>query len=68
MFINPTLYKNFFKAIKEEKQCLKNYDTVHSWFLKGGISENDWDDFCVACLEELMTANKNILEKLKEKA
>lgn len=61
-------YKTFFKSIKENKECIKNYELVRSWFRKGTISPNDWDEFCMACLEELMKDNKNILKKLKEKA
>lgn len=59
-------YKAFFKSIKENKECIKNYELVRSWFRKGTISKNNWDEFCAACLEELMTDNKNILENLKK--
>lgn len=61
-------YKAFFKSIKENKECIKNYELVRTWFRKGNISHKDWDEFCITCLEEMMMDNKNILKKLKEKA
>jgi hypothetical protein len=61
-------YTIFFKSVKENKECIKNYELVRSWFRKGAISKNDWDEFCSACLEEMMKDNKNILKNLKEKA
>ena len=61
-------YAVFFKLIKEDRECIKNYELVRSWCHKGTISKNDWNEFCMACLEEMMIDNKNILKKLKEKA
>ena len=61
-------YKKFFKSIKENKECIKNYELVRSWFREGTISTNDWNEFCQAGLEELMENNKNILKNLKENA
>jgi uncharacterized protein YeaO (DUF488 family) len=61
-------YKTFFNSIKSSGECIKNYELVRTWFRKDNISKNDWDEFCSACLEEMMKDNKNILKKLKEKA
>ena len=61
-------YTIFFNSIKSSGECIKNYELVRTWFRKGAISKNDWDEFCMACLEEIMIDNKNILKKLKEKA
>lgn len=59
-------YKIFFKSIKKNKECIKNYELVRSWFGKGAISTNDWNEFWLACLDELMENNKNILGNLKK--
>lgn len=61
-------YKTFFNSIKSNRECIKNYELVRTWFRKGNISKNDWDEFCSTCLEEMMIDNKNILKNLKEKA
>lgn len=44
----------------------EKYHEKYADFCKGKISEEEWADFCVFFLEELMEENTDILKKLKE--
>ena len=43
------------------------YKFVRRLALMGLIKEETWQNFCAACLEELMKQNQEVLEKLKNK-
>lgn len=41
------------------------YNVVKSWYDDGIITTENWQEFCVICLEELMTKNEKVLDRLK---
>lgn len=41
------------------------YNKVYNWFQEGKVSEEIWNKFCMACLENLMEKNKEVLDRLK---
>ena len=45
---------------------IDNYAMMYQAFQNNEITEQQWNDFCLGCLQELMIDNKEILKKLKE--
>lgn len=43
----------------------KVYELVKDWYEVGTINEEEWKEFCVVCLENLMEENKKVLDRLK---
>lgn len=48
------------------KNCLM-YDEMRHKFLTNKITEKQWNEFCMLCLDELMKCNKEQLERMKNK-
>lgn len=48
------------------KNCLM-YDEMRHKFLTNEITEQQWNDFCILCLKELMKCHKEQLERMKNK-
>ena len=62
--------KNTKERNKVNKMLKKidNYSMMYQAFQNNEITEQQWNDFCLGCLQELMIDNKEILKKLKENA
>ena len=45
---------------------IDNYAMMYQAFQNKELTEEQWNDFCLACLQELMNDNKEILKRLKE--
>ena len=41
------------------------YDNYLEEYKKGNVTEQEWQEFCFTCLEELCKANEKILKNLK---
>lgn len=41
------------------------YNIVKSWYDDGIITTENWQEFCVICLEEIMKENEKVLDRLK---
>lgn len=41
------------------------YNVVKSWYDDGIITTENWQEFCVICLEEIMKKNEKVLDRLK---
>ena len=41
------------------------YNKAWKWFQTGELSEEMWSRFTMACLENLMEKNKDVLDRLK---
>lgn len=41
------------------------YNKAWIWFQNGDLSLETWNAFSMACLENLMKKNKNVLDRLK---
>ena len=52
-------------AMIQTNQAINNYSHVYYLYKSGQISENLWNQFCVACLETLMGDNQEVLKRLK---
>lgn len=48
-----------------KKSNLEKYNKVRKEYLKGKLTDEQWYDFCILCLEELLVENEKVLEKLK---
>ncbi len=46
-------------------EFIPHYEAMLVAYQNNLITEEDWDEFCTICLEELMLNNKKILENLK---
>lgn len=56
----------FTKIITENcSDLLSQYNKVYTWFQKGFIEEEVWDNFCFGCVKELMKKSNKVLDKLK---
>lgn len=48
-----------------KKSSLEQYKQVRKEYLKGKLTDEQWYDFCMKCLDELFVENEKVLEKLK---
>lgn len=46
-------------------EFIPHYEAMLLAYRNNLITEENWDEFCTLCLEELMWNNKKILENLK---
>lgn len=46
---------------------IKDYDFMYQLYKNHQISKQRWQEYCTACLEELMKQNQEVLERLKNK-
>ena len=53
-------------AMIQFHQAIQNYEQVRVRYLKGEISEELWNAFCLECLEVLIADNKEVLKRLKD--
>ena len=65
--VKPTIAN---KNTKEQKTMIKKsnleqYKQVRKEYLKGKLTDEQWYEFCVKCLDELLVENEKVLEKLK---
>ena len=44
---------------------IDNYAMMYQAYQNGDLTEEQWNDYCLGCLEELINDNKKVLEKLK---
>jgi len=44
---------------------MKEYNEIYQKYLKGYITEKEWNDYCFKQLKRLMKDNKNVLIRLK---
>ena len=51
--------------IKIKTSKLSQYDKIKVQYLKGKITDDEWDTFCMECLDELLRDNAETLKKLK---
>ena len=51
--------------IKIKTSKLSQYDKIKVQYLKGKITDDEWDIFCMECLDELLRDNAETLKKLK---
>ena len=47
---------------------IDNYAMMHQAYQNGDLTQEQWDNYCLGCLQELMNDNKEILKRLKENA
>lgn len=45
-------------------QFLKHYEIMLNAFKNGMLTEKEWTEYCVCCLDELITTNKNVVQAL----
>lgn len=48
-----------------KKSNLERYNKVRKEYLKGKLTADQWYQFCMKCLDELLVENEKVLEKLK---
>ena len=48
-----------------KKSNLEQYKQVRKEYLKGRLTDEQWYEFCVECLDELLVENEKVLERLK---
>ena len=48
-----------------KKPNLEQYNKVRKEYLKGKLTDEQWQEFCAQCLDELLSENEKVLEKLK---
>ncbi len=48
-----------------KKSNLEKYSKMRKEYLKGRLTAEQWQEFCILCLEELLSENEKVLEKLK---
>ena len=48
-----------------KKSNLEQYKQVRKEYLKGKLTDEQWYEFCVECLDELLVENEKVLERLK---
>ena len=48
-----------------KKSNLDRYHQKHKEYLKGKLTDEQWYQFCLKCLDELLVENVKVLEKLK---
>lgn len=53
------------KSKIERGEALIYYNVAITWFYDSMIGTEMWDEYCLACLEELMKKNEKVLDKLK---
>lgn len=58
------------KNTKEQEMMIKKsnldkYNKVRKEYLKGRLTDEQWYQFCMKCLDELLTENEKVLERLK---
>ena len=44
---------------------IDNYAMMYQAYQNGDLTQEQWDNYCLGCLEELMNDNKEILKRLK---
>lgn len=44
---------------------IDNYAMMYQAYQNGDLTQEQWDTYCLGCLEELMNDNKEILKRLK---
>lgn len=66
VMVMTSMYKTFVEKVccVCSNPCLY-YHKVYHWFLEDRVSEEVWNKFCMACLENLMEKNKEVLDNLK---
>lgn len=47
---------------------IDNYAMMYQAYQNGDLTQEQWDNYCLGCLEELMNDNKKVLKRLKENA
>ena len=60
--VKPTIAN---KNTKIKKTNLEQYSKMRKQFLNGKMSADEWDTFCMKCLDELLRDNSETLKKLK---
>jgi len=53
------------KNLIQKNQAINNYSHIHYLYKNGYISEDLWNQFCLACLETLMGDSQEVLKRLK---
>ena len=48
-----------------KKSNLDKYNKVRKEYLKGKLTDEQWYQFCMKCLDELLIENEKVLERLK---
>lgn len=48
-----------------KKSNLEQYSKKRKEYLRGKLSDEEWQELCILCLEELLSENEKVLEKLK---
>lgn len=66
----PTTANKNTKERKANRMLKKidNYAMMYQAFQNGDLTEQQWNEYCLQCLQELMIDNKEILKRLKENA
>jgi hypothetical protein len=64
----PTTAKENTRERNKVSKMLKkidNYAMMYQAYQNGDLTQEQWDNYCLGCLEELMNDNKEILKRLK---
>jgi hypothetical protein len=48
-----------------KKSNLEQYSKKRKEYLRGKLTDEEWQELCILCLEELLSENEKVLEKLK---
>lgn len=62
------MFDTLLKLFTENKNALEHYAEVHKWYKRKTITNEQWSDFCSLCLDELLTEQSKVFEKLSENA